>query len=93
MKKSNNYRYKQFSSLGEISAEKDRLRKKARRQEEELSADWSRIEKDWHIVAKITDMAGNLFSSVSTYGSINLGYRLLSNLFSKKKKRKSAKAE
>ncbi len=88
MKNSNDRKYSQFSSLKEIRAEKEYLCKKINRQEKKLAKDWSRIEDSWKIVHKIMSMAGNLISSASVLGGMEIGYKLLSHFFSKKKKQK-----
>ncbi len=93
IRKLNNHRYSKFSTIDEILTEKKRLRKRIKRQEKNLSDDWRRIEDGWRIVNKIVGMAGSLFSSASMLGSFDLGYKLLSHFFSRKKKRKAAKFE
>ena len=84
MRNQNNYKYSHFSSLKDIQAEKERLRRKIRKQEKILDSDWKRIENSWKVVGKITGVVGNLFTSASLLGSMELGYKIFSFLFSKK---------
>ncbi len=91
MKKQNDLRYSQISTLAEIRAEKERLRWKIKKQEKKLGRDWERIEEGWRIVNKIAGWASSLISSASMLGSVEIGYKLLSHFFSKKKKQKLSK--
>ncbi len=92
MRKLSDHRYSQLSSLDEILAEKERLRRKIKKQEKKVSSDWERIEDGWRIVGKITGVLGNLFSSASLLGSAELGYKIFSHFFSKKSKKGKQKS-
>ena len=91
MRKQNDRRYSRISNIREIRMEKEHLRGKIRLQEKELARDWRRIEDGWQIFGKIAGIWNSLFSSVSMLGSFEIGYKLLSFFFSKKKKQKNAK--
>ena len=86
--KNNDRQYSRISTLAEIRYEKEQLRKKIGKQEKKLADDWERIEHGWRFFGKIFDTATNLLSSVSMLGGIEIGYKLLSHFFSKKKKKK-----
>ena len=86
IRKSDDYRYSQISTLNGIKAEKERLRRKLNKQENRLSKDWEQIEKSWRIVSKIGRMGSRIFSSFSLLGGAELGYKLVSYFFPGKKK-------
>ena len=83
--------YNRFSSLRDIQFEKDRLRRKIKKQEKTLTYDWERIEENWRIVNKIVGTINNFFSSATIIGGVELGYKLISHLFQKKRKQKTNK--
>ncbi len=85
MRKLSDYKYSQISTVSEIQAEKERLRRKIRKSEKKLANDWNRIEDSWQIVSKIAGLGSRLFSSASLLGGVELGYKLISHFFSKKK--------
>ena len=84
--KQNDYRYRQISTLTGIHAEKERLRRKIKKQERKLAADWEQIEKSWRIVGIIAGLGSRLFSSFSLLGGAELGYKIISYFFPEKKK-------
>ncbi len=77
--------YNKYSSFSDISAEKDRLRRKIRKQEQVLTKDWERIEDGWKLFNKIGGIVGNLASSATIVGGADIGYRILSHFLKKKK--------
>jgi len=85
--KQSDYRYSQISTLTGIHAEKERLRRKIKKQEKRLTADWEQIEKSWHIVSKIAGLGNRLLTSFSLMGGAELGYKMISYFFPGKKKK------
>ena len=86
--KQSDYRYSQISTLTGIHAEKERLRRKIKKQEKKLTADWEQIEKGWRIVSIIAGFGSRLFSSFSLFGGVELGYKIISYFFPEKKQEK-----
>ncbi len=87
MMKRNDRKYSRITTLAEIRDEKERLRKKLHKQEKKVADDWERIEHGWRFVGRIFGTATNLVSSASMLGGIEIGYKLLSYFFSKRKKK------
>ena len=88
MKDNSERNYGRISTLGEIKVEKERLRRKIAKQEKILAEDWENISYGWRFVDKILGAANSLFSSVFVSSGIELVGKLMSYLFSKKKKQK-----
>ena len=77
--------YNQISTLSDIYIEKARLYRKIQKQEKRLARDWERIEDSWQIFGKIARIGNRLLSSASLLASIDLGYKIASHFFLKKK--------
>ena len=77
----NDYRYSQFSTIGEVLAEKARLKRKIKKQEKRLERDWERIEDGWRIFGKISQY----LSSSLLMKSLEIGFNFVSKFFQDKR--------